>query len=92
MVVSDGPPGVVTGTGVLATVRGRLRDAASHREWAVEANDGIIATAGLLQGFAGAGASTRVLLFTATAATSPAGSAPAAPTGPRRRPSATRSS
>lgn len=35
--------------------------------WAIEANDGIIATAGLLQGFAGAGASDRLLLFAATA-------------------------
>lgn len=37
--------------------------------WAVDANDGIIATAGLLQGFAGAGAGDRLLLFAATAAT-----------------------
>jgi VIT1/CCC1 family predicted Fe2+/Mn2+ transporter len=35
----------------------------------VEANDGVIATAGLLFGFAGAGASNRLLLFTAAAAT-----------------------
>jgi len=63
VVATDAPPGV------LGTLRVKLRDAASAREWAIEANDGIIATAGLLQGFAGAGASTRVLLFTATAAT-----------------------
>ncbi|MFC8680557.1 VIT1/CCC1 transporter family protein [Microbacterium ureisolvens] len=36
--------------------------------WAIDANDGIIATAGLLQGFAGAGAGDRLLLFTAVAA------------------------
>jgi VIT1/CCC1 family predicted Fe2+/Mn2+ transporter len=35
--------------------------------WAVDANDGIISTAGLLQGFAGAGAGDRLLLFTAVA-------------------------
>ena len=44
-------------------------DASAHRSWTIDANDGIIATAGLLFGFAGAGASNRVLLFTATAAT-----------------------
>lgn len=47
----------------------RLRDPATHRSWALAANDGIIATAGLLLGFTGAGASDRLLLFTATAAT-----------------------
>jgi VIT1/CCC1 family predicted Fe2+/Mn2+ transporter len=49
--------------------RAWLPDAAAFRSWAVETNDGVIATAGLLFGFAGAGASNRVLLFTATAAT-----------------------
>jgi len=47
----------------------RLRDPAMHRSWALAANDGIIATAGLLLGFTGAGASDRLLLFTAIAAT-----------------------
>ena len=37
--------------------------------WAIDANDGTIAVAGILQGFAGAGAGDRLLLFTATAAT-----------------------
>lgn len=50
-------------------VRAAVSDAASFRGWVVNANDGIIATAGLLQGFAGAGASDRLLLFAATAAT-----------------------
>ena len=50
-------------------LRARFRDASTHRSWTIDANDGIIATAGLLFGFAGAGASNRVLLFTATAAT-----------------------
>jgi VIT1/CCC1 family predicted Fe2+/Mn2+ transporter len=48
----------------LHRIRIRVRDA----RWAIDANDGIIATAGLLQGFAGAGAGDRLLLFAATAA------------------------
>ncbi len=54
--------------GPWADLRERLRDASAHRSWTIDANDGIIATAGLLFGFAGAGASNRVLLFTASAA------------------------
>lgn len=50
-------------------LRARFRDTSAYRSWTIEANDGIIATAGLLFGFAGAGASNRVLLFTAAAAT-----------------------
>ena len=50
-------------------LRGALSDAESFRGWVIDANDGIIATASLLQGFAGAGASDRLLLFAATAAT-----------------------
>jgi VIT1/CCC1 family predicted Fe2+/Mn2+ transporter len=37
--------------------------------WALDANDGIIAVAGILQGFASAGAGDRLLLFTASVAT-----------------------
>jgi VIT1/CCC1 family predicted Fe2+/Mn2+ transporter len=55
--------------GPLADLRARFRDAAAYRSWTIDANDGIIATAGLLFGFAGAGASNRLLLFTAAAAT-----------------------
>ena len=55
--------------GPWADLRARFRDASAYRSWTIEANDGIIATAGLLLGFAGAGASNRLLLFTATAAT-----------------------
>ena len=55
--------------GPWADLRARFRDAAAYRSWTIEANDGVIATAGLLFGFAGAGASNRLLLFTATAAT-----------------------
>lgn len=55
------------------TAWGRLRatvtSAASFRSWAVDANDGIIATAGILEGFAGAGATDRLLVTAATAAT-----------------------
>ena len=58
-----------SGEGPWADLRARFRDAAAFRSWTIEANDGIIATAGLLFGFAGAGASNRLLLFTATAAT-----------------------
>ena len=46
-----------------------IPDASSFRSWMIDANDGIIATASLLQGFAGAGASDRLLLLAATAAT-----------------------
>lgn len=45
----------------------RLRAHLAPRQWAVDANDGIIATAGLLEGFAGAGASDQVLITAATA-------------------------
>lgn len=46
-----------------------MTDASSFRSGMIDANDGIIATASLLQGFAGAGASDRLLLLAATAAT-----------------------
>lgn len=53
---------------VWAGMRIPFSDPATRRAWTVETNDGIIATAGLLQGFAGAGVSERVLIFTAAAA------------------------
>ncbi len=46
-----------------------LADRSKLLTWSIIANDGIIATAGLLEGFAGAGADDRVLLMAATAAT-----------------------
>jgi VIT1/CCC1 family predicted Fe2+/Mn2+ transporter len=46
-----------------------LADPESLRLWRVVANDGIIATAGILEGFAGAGASDHSLLIAATVAT-----------------------
>jgi VIT1/CCC1 family predicted Fe2+/Mn2+ transporter len=50
-----------------ASLGARLRAQLAPRQWAVDANDGIIATAGLLEGFAGAGASDQVLITAATA-------------------------
>ncbi len=47
----------------------RLRDAVMYRSWTVEANDGIIATAGVLEGFAGAGGDDRTLIVVAVAVT-----------------------
>jgi VIT1/CCC1 family predicted Fe2+/Mn2+ transporter len=45
-----------------------LRDRASWRTWSLAAQDGIVATAGILLGFAGAGAGDATLLVAATAA------------------------
>ena len=50
-------------------LRAALADRGSLRTWTVIANDGVVATAGLLEGFAGAGASDRTLVTAATAAT-----------------------
>jgi vacuolar iron transporter family protein len=46
-----------------------LQDRKSWRTWCLAAQDGIIATAGILLGFAGAGAGDSTLLVAATAAT-----------------------
>lgn len=46
--------------------RERLRDHATPRQWVVDANDGIVATAGVLEGFSGAGASYGTLLLAST--------------------------
>lgn len=45
-----------------------LAERGSRRAWALAAQDGIISTAGILLGFAGAGASERTLLIAGTAA------------------------
>ena len=45
----------------------RVRHVATPRFWAVDANDGVMATAGLLEGFAGAGAGEPVLITAAAA-------------------------
>jgi VIT1/CCC1 family predicted Fe2+/Mn2+ transporter len=52
-----------------ASILAVLTDEASLRSWTAVANDGIIATAGILEGFAGAGATDRALLIAATVAT-----------------------
>lgn len=46
-----------------------VADRESLRSWTLVANDGIIATAGILEGFAGAGASNRTLITAGTTAT-----------------------
>src|SRR5262245_38381911 len=53
----------------LSRVRAAVTDPNSLRSWSVVANDGIIATAGILEGFAGAGASHATLVTAATSAT-----------------------
>jgi VIT1/CCC1 family predicted Fe2+/Mn2+ transporter len=55
--------------GWLARVRAEVTNPAALRSWSVVANDGIIATAGILEGFAGAGASHATLVTAATSAT-----------------------
>ncbi|WP_017936334.1 VIT1/CCC1 transporter family protein [Nocardioides sp. Iso805N] len=55
--------------GLLPRLRSAVSDRESLRLWRVVANDGIIATAGILEGFAGAGAGDHALLIAATAAT-----------------------
>jgi VIT1/CCC1 family predicted Fe2+/Mn2+ transporter len=49
--------------------RDYFEDPESRRMWSLAARDGIVATAGTLLGFAGAGAGDRTLLLAATAAT-----------------------
>jgi VIT1/CCC1 family predicted Fe2+/Mn2+ transporter len=58
-------PSAARHRGIVAVVT----DGASLRSWTAVANDGIIATAGILEGFAGAGATDRALLIAATVAT-----------------------
>ncbi|HEY1316911.1 MAG TPA: VIT1/CCC1 transporter family protein [Gaiella sp.] len=50
-------------------LRSGLPRAQSFRSWSIDANDGIIGTSGILEGFAGAGASHSVLVTAASAAT-----------------------
>src|SRR5262245_58629668 len=50
-------------------LRAAVTDPNLLRSWSVVANDGIIATAGILEGFAGAGASHATLVTAATSAT-----------------------
>jgi vacuolar iron transporter family protein len=55
--------------GPLGWLRTAVTDRGSLRSWTQISNDGIIATAGILEGFSGAGASNRTLLTAATTAT-----------------------
>jgi VIT1/CCC1 family predicted Fe2+/Mn2+ transporter len=57
------------GRGLSGRLRTVLADSESLRSWTLVANDGIIATAGILEGFAGAGATDRALLLAAIVAT-----------------------
>ena len=50
-------------------LRAAFPGAQSFRSWTIDANDGIIGTSGILEGFAGAGASHSVLVTAASAAT-----------------------
>jgi vacuolar iron transporter family protein len=54
---------------LLSSLRAAVTDRESLRSWTQVANDGIIATAGILEGFAGAGAGHRTLITAATTAT-----------------------
>jgi VIT1/CCC1 family predicted Fe2+/Mn2+ transporter len=55
--------------GLLGWLRGAVADRGSLRSCTQIANDGVIATAGILEGFSGAGASDRTLITAATTAT-----------------------
>ena len=50
-----------------ASPLGRFRDYVSPRQWAIDANDGIIAAAGLLEGFSSSGAAEYALETAASA-------------------------
>lgn len=54
---------------VIERVRAALGDARSRRGWVIDANDGVVATAGILEGFAGAGGTDAMLVLAATTAT-----------------------
>jgi len=55
--------------GSIDRLRAVVSDEASIREWTAVANDSIVATAGILEGFAGAGADQRALVLAAVIAT-----------------------
>lgn len=66
---ADRDPALTRPKLVLARLRAFLTDPGSLRSCSLAARNGIIGTAGILLGFAGAGASDRTLLIAATAAT-----------------------
>ena len=57
------------GRGAIGRIRAVVTDPESLRSWTAVANDAIIATAGILEGFAGAGADEHALIVAATVAT-----------------------
>src|SRR6185312_9453823 len=73
MTAHDRPGATITDAvarpGPFGWPRALVADRGSLRSWTQVANDGIIATAGILEGFAGAGASDRTLITAATTAT-----------------------
>jgi len=64
-VTPDGAPAAVG----WRRLRASIPRPESFRSWTIDANDGIIGTSGILEGFAGAGASHSVLVTAASAAT-----------------------
>jgi vacuolar iron transporter family protein len=60
---------IAAGPGPLRRFREVLGDPESLRSWTAVANDAIVATAGILEGFAGAGADDHALIVAATVAT-----------------------
>jgi len=58
-----------TAAALLTRLRLVITDSGSHRAWALAANDGVIATAGILEGFAGAGADDATLVLAGMVAT-----------------------
>jgi VIT1/CCC1 family predicted Fe2+/Mn2+ transporter len=67
--VADRERALATAKPLSGRMRAVLTDPTSLRSWSLAAKNGIIGTAGILLGFAGAGASDRTLLIAATAAT-----------------------
>ena len=65
MTMSDSAPRPA----LLSVLSWAVSDRESHRSWTQVANDGIVATAGILEGFAGAGATSHTLVTAATTAT-----------------------
>jgi VIT1/CCC1 family predicted Fe2+/Mn2+ transporter len=64
---TSGPASAAEGAESARPLKQWVAEIASPRQWAIDANDGIIATAGLLEGFAGAGAQDPVLITAAAA-------------------------
>lgn len=62
-------PGATPALSGWQRLRSSFLRAQSFRSWTIDANDGIIGTSGILEGFAGAGASHSVLVTAASAAT-----------------------